>query len=81
MTQQEQKELEQSINELENDIEPNYTERQEELDWMSDRLCEMRREDFKNFIAFIVRNNINNFCLVATGWRSFSIIEEIIIIS
>lgn len=56
MTQQEQKELEQSINELENDIEPNYTERQEELDWMSERLCEMSKDDFRNFIASVKHN-------------------------
>lgn len=51
MTREQQNELEQSINELENDIEPNYTERQEELDWMIERLGGMRKEDFKNFIA------------------------------
>lgn len=56
MTQQQQKELEQSINELENDIEPNYTERQEELDWMADRLCEMSKDDFRNFIASVKHN-------------------------
>lgn len=53
MTRKEQNELEQSITELENDIEPDYTERQEELDWMVERLCEMRKEDFKNFIAAV----------------------------
>ena len=56
MTQQQQKELEQSINELENDIEPDYTERQEELDWMADRLCEMSKDDFRNFIASVKHN-------------------------
>lgn len=56
MTQQQQQELEQSINELENDIEPNYTERQEELDWMADRLCEMSKDDFRNFIASVKHN-------------------------
>ena len=56
MTQQEQKELEQSINELENDIEPDYTERQEELDWMSERLCGMSKDDFRNFIASVKHN-------------------------
>lgn len=56
MTQQQQKELEQSITELENDIEPDYTERQEELDWMAERLCEMSKDDFRNFIASVKHN-------------------------
>lgn len=56
MTRKEQNELEQSITELENDIEPDYTERQEELDWMAERLCEMSKDDFRNFIASVKHN-------------------------
>lgn len=55
LTKEEDDALNNAIAELENDSEDtcDYTERQEELDWVSNRLCEMSNKDFQIFIKAV----------------------------
>ena len=55
ITKEENDEINSALAELENEDEAvcDYTERQEELDWMTARLCEMSKKDFDMFIKAV----------------------------
>lgn len=55
ITKEENDEINNALAELENEDEIvcDYTERQEELDWMTARLCEMPKKDFDMFIKAV----------------------------
>lgn len=61
MTKKEEEKLNKEIAAIEADEEAQFTERQEELDWITEQLVEMDSANFKKFMRAIKYHRKANF--------------------